>query len=487
MARILSIPVFRYAAALAIVAGIALFYKEALPQLNQTTVGFSFLLAILAVSALWGMAVAAVMSVAAMLSYNFFFLPPVGTLTIADPQNWVALFAFLVTAIVGSQLSVRIRREADAANQRSREIERLYLFSQKLLEEGNVIQLLNAIPEHLLDAFGGHGAGLFLADKNEFYRSGSLAAESDEERIKAAFVRDEPTEDTARDLSSGPIRLGVRPIGSFGISQALLSRQTLEATGTLIGIAIERARAIEQLSKTEADRQSERLKATLLDAIAHDFRTPLTSIKASVTSLLSSRHQNSPQQHELLTVIDEESDRLNHLVEEAAEMARLEAGEIELELQSVPIAELIDAALKRCRNALGSRQIHVNVPAALPPVRADVGRAMHALVQLLDNANLYSPSQRPIAITAEADGQFVRTSVADQGPGIEAPEQSMIFEKFYRGRGQQYIARGTGMGLAIAKAIVQAHGGAITVSSQVGHGSVFSFTLPTDGSLGKGR
>lgn len=263
MGKAVSTRVFRFMAALAVVLGITLFYRKALPQVNQATVGFSFLLAILAVSALWGMAVSAVMSVAAMLAYNFFFLPPIGTFTIADPQNWVALFAFLVTAIFGSQLSVRIRKEADAANQRRREIEKLYVFSQKLLGEGNVIRLLNAIPRYLVEAFEGNSARLFLADKNEFYDSGLRIEPLEGEKMKAAFDRDEPIEEAERQLHLGPIRLGVRPIGSFGISGAPLSRQTLEATGTLIGISIERARAVEELSKTEADRQSERLKAAL--------------------------------------------------------------------------------------------------------------------------------------------------------------------------------------------------------------------------------
>ena len=193
MGRAASIQVFRFTVALAIVLGLTFFYREALPRVNQTTVGFSFLLAILAISALWGMAVSVVMSVASMLAFNFFFLPPVGAFTIADPQNWVALFAFLVTAIVGSQLSVRIRREADAANQRRGEIEKLYAFSQKLLSEGNVLQLLNAIPKHIVDAFEGNSASLFLAGKNEFYHSGLRVAQLEEERMEAAFVRDEPT------------------------------------------------------------------------------------------------------------------------------------------------------------------------------------------------------------------------------------------------------------------------------------------------------
>ena len=487
MPRLFPRQVVRFSLALAIVLGITFFYRKALPQVNQTTVALSFLLAILAVSAIWGMAVSAFMSVAAMLAFNYFFLPPVGNFTVADPQNWVALFAFLFTAIVGSQLSGRIRKEADAANRRRKEIERLYRFSQKLLGEGNVIQLLNAIPNHIVEAFEAGAASLFLAEKQKFYRSGFGTAQLEEERLKTSFGRDEPSSDTAGGLCFAPVRLGARPIGSFGISGSPLSRQTLEAMGTLIGIAFERARAVEQLSKTEADRQGERLKSALLDSVTHDFRTPLTSIKASVTSLLSSRERNSAQQQELLTIIDEECDRLNRLVEEAAEMARLEAGEFELSFSSVPIQQLIEAALAHCRNALGSREVRVQVAPGLPPVRADLNRAKEALVQLIDNANLYSPKERPIVISAEANGNLVLTSVADQGPGIEDLEQGMIFDKFYRGKDQRYLVQGTGMGLPIAKAIVEAHGGAISVTSQLGHGSVFSFTLPVDRSAGERR
>lgn len=487
MPRLFPARAVRFAAALGIVFVLTLFYRMVLPKVNQTTVALSFLLAILAVSAVWGMAVSAFMSLAAMVAFNYFFLPPVGTLTVADPQNWVALFAFLVTAIVGSQLSGRIRKEADAANRRRREIEKLYAFSQKLLGEGNVIQLLNAIPNHMVEAFEAGAASLFLADKSKFYRSGLGVLQLDEEKMKTTYSRDEPAVDADEGICFAPIRLGLRPIGSFGISGSLLSRQTLEAVGTLVGIAIERARAIEQLGRTEADRQGERLKSALLDSITHDFRTPLTSIKASVTSLLSGRKPEAAQQKELLTVINEECDRLNRLVEEAAEMARLEAGEFELDLASVPIQQIIEAALANCRNALGGREVRVRIASGLPPVRADVKRAMQVLVQLLDNANLYSPKERPIVITAEANGNSVLTSVADQGPGIEELEQGMIFDKFYRGKDQRYLVQGTGMGLPIAKAIVEAHGGTISVASQLGHGSVFSFTLPLDYSMGTGR
>ena len=464
---------------LAVVAGITFFYRHLL-HVNQTTVALSFLLAILAVSALWGMVVSVVMSLAAVIAFNYFFLPPVGTLTIADPQNWVALFAFLVSSIMGSQLSSRIRTEADEAHHRRREVERLYQFSRKLLGEGNVIQLMNAIPNYIVESFEAGAATLFLPQKDKFYRSGFGAAHLDEEKMKQAFSLDEIFADTQRGEYFVPIRLGVRPIGSLGISGSQLSRQSLDAISTLVAIAIERARAIEQLGQTEAERQGERLKSALLDSITHDFRTPLTSMKAAVSSLLSALPPSAPSTHELLTIINEECDRLNRLVEEAGEMAKLEAGEIALDLEPVPVEEIIRAALGHCGGSLGARDVNVRIAPDLPPVRADRERAKEALVQLIDNANLYSAKDQPITITAELTRDAVTVSVADRGPGIDDFEQTMIFDKFYRGKDQRYLVRGTGMGLPIAKALIVAQNGTISVTSQLGHGSVFAFTLPVD-------
>src|SRR3974390_241857 len=449
-----------------------------LVHVNQTTVALLFVRWVLAVSAVLGMIVSSVMSVSAMLLFNYFFLPPVGTLTIADPQNWVALFAFLFTSIVGSQLSARIRKEADAANSRRREVERLYTFSQKLLGEGNVIQLMNAIPNFLVDCFAAGAAELFVPQKGKFYRSGYGASQLDEEEMKNAFVRDDVICDAQKALYFLPVRLGVKPIGSLGISGARFTRQTLDAIGSMVAIAIERARAVEQIGETEAERQGERLKSALLDSIAHDFRTPLTSMKAAVTDLLSSAREGNSQQRELLTIIDEECDRLNHLVEEASEMGNLEAGELQLHLEPFSVSSIIDAAVQHLRKSLGDRQIIVNVNPEAPLVRADANRTKDILVQLIDNAHLYSPKDQPITISADLTGDCVTLSVADRGPGIDPFEQGLIFDKFYRGKDQRYQVRGTGMGLPIAKAIVTAHGGTISVTSQLNSGSVFTFTLP---------
>jgi len=476
--RHLPIRVLQAVAALGIILGIAFFFLRVLP-VNQTTVAVTLLVAILAVSAFWGLAVSALMSVAAVFVFNYYFLPPVGTLTIQDPQNWVALFAFLTAALISSQLGNRMRREAREAQRQRGEAERLYAFSQRLLVSGNVITLLNAIPNHIVETFGAGAAALYLDYKRKFYHSGA-AAHFTEEDMKLAALREEPLIDPGRSLCFAALRSGTRSIGSLGVSGRLLSPRTLAALGTLVAIAFERARAVEELSKTEASREGERLKSALLDSVTHDFRTPLTSIKASVTSLLSAPGGLNAQQQELLTVIHEECDRLNHLVGNAAEMARLDAGEFSLELGPQSMAEIVAAALQQCKGALGARPVHVELASGLPPVRADFARVKDVLVRLIENAHAYTPSGQPITITAEVQLDRLVTSVADRGPGIEEMELNLIFDKFYRGKDQRYIVQGSGMGLPIAKAIVEAHGGTISVTSQLGHGSVFSFSLPMD-------
>jgi two-component system sensor histidine kinase KdpD len=471
--------VLQYLIAFALVAGITVFYREALP-VNATTVALTFLLAILVISTVYGMAVSVAMSVAAVFAFNYYFLPPIGRLTIADPQNWVALIAFLVVSVTASHLSTRARQQAQVASARRREIEKLYAFSQGLLESGNVIHLLNRIPVQIVDTFEVGAAALLLADKQKIYRSGPVIPHLDLESLKAVVAREEPVIDVANSLCFVPVRMGVRPIGSLGISGTILSRQTLEAIGTLIAVAMERARAVEQLGQTEAAREGERLRTALLDSVTHALRTPLTSIKASVTNLLSTTSFTEAQKRELLTIINEESDRLNRLVGEAAEMAQLDAGEVELHLAPHTIGDVITAALKMTKTTLGGRAVRLQVPDGLPRVRVDLARAPEVLVHLLENANQYSPPNQPITISAEANGDFLVTSVADRGHGIDDPEQSLIFEKFYRGKDQRFRVEGTGMGLPIAKAIVEAHGGLMSLTSQRGHGSVFSFTLPVD-------
>jgi two-component system, OmpR family, sensor histidine kinase KdpD len=473
----LPIQILRFVAAFLVAAGIPFLYHKFL-HVSSTTVALTLVLAILAVSTVWGIVVSVSMSVVAMLAFVYYFLHPPGRLTIFSAENWVTLSAFLVVSILASHLSSRARQQAEDASARRHDIEKLYSFSQGLLESGNVIELLNRIPAQIVDIFEVGAAALLLAEKQKVYRSGPVVPHLDLETLKTIVAREEPVIDLANSVSFVPVRLGIRPIGSLGISGTILSRRTLEAIGTLIAIAMERARAVEQLGQTEASREGERLRTALLDSVTHALRTPLTSIKGSVTSLLSNDSLSDDQKRELLTIINEESDRLNRLVGEAAEMSQLDAGNVDLNLEPHPIEEVISSALLDCRGTLVHRPVDVRISAGLPPVRADLHRVREVLIQLVENANQYSPPDQPITITAEKNGDYVVISVADRGSGIDDPEQSLIFEKFYRGKDQRYTVQGTGMGLPIAKAIVEAHGGSISLTSQRGHGSVFSFTLP---------
>lgn len=460
-----------------IVAVVVLVYRHIAP-VNPTTVALTFLVAVLVVSAFWGLRYSVFLAVLATLAFNYFFLPPFGTLTIADPQNWIALLAFLATAIIASQLSERARREALQAHQRRREIERLYGFSQQLLTTENVPELLNVLPRFVVDNFGVGAAALFVPGREDIYRSGPNTRELDAERLRSVTARGEPAIDSDQGLCFAPLRLGMKSAGAIGISGGTLSRETLEALGTLIAIAIERTGAIERLSKAEASRESEKLRSAILDSVTHEFRTPLTSIKASVTTMLSDANLEASQRHELLTVINEEADRLNHLVGEAAEMAQLDANQVELHREPHRVREVIERAMEEAKQRLGDHPVEICAPADLPLVSIDIDRITAVLVQLLENAGKYSPAASPIRITAEEGNGKVTVSVADRGPGIDDFEQALIFDKFYRGKNERYRVQGTGLGLAIAKAVVEAHDGTIGVTSQLGHGSVFYFSVP---------
>ena len=459
-----------------IVPAIVLLYKHGV-NANATTVALTFLLAVLVVSANWGFWYAAFLAVYSTLAFNFYFLPPFGTFTIADPQNWVALFAFLATAVIAGQLSNRARNEAVSANQRRREIEHLYAFSQRLLTLESVPELLNRVPRHITDVFACKGAAIFVLDRVDVYRSDPETREIETMQLKSVAGRGEPFKVAGKAIAYVPLRLGVRSVGAIGISGTTLSHETLDALSTLVAITIERTQAIENVGKADAARENEKLRSAILDSIAHEFRTPLTAIKASATSLLAGGF-DAPQQTELLTVINEESDRMNHLVEEAMQLARLESKQVELHRTPHSIKDAIDRAAEAAKRELDGHPVELKLAADLPRAEFDLELIVNVLQQLLENAAKYSPRQSPIRVSAETSGNEISISVSDRGPGIEELEQALIFDKFYRGKDQRGTVQGTGMGLAIAKAVLEAHGGTIHVTSQLGQGSVFSIALP---------
>lgn len=466
----------RVTAAIAFVAATT-FVLHRLVPVNATTAGFLFLVAILLIATKGGLVESTVASVAAMLCFNFFFLPPVGTLTIADPQNWVALFAFLATSLTASQLSAHAKRRALEAEERRGEVERLYALSRALLLIDTSQPIAKQIVHQITLTFESPGVALYVRSNRELYRAG-ITMPDVESKLHESAVRSAVLKDEGMDLTITPIRLGGEPIGSLAFSGGAFSDAALQSLLNLVAIALERASSQKAVTQAEVARQSEELKSTLLDAIAHEFKTPLTSLKAATTDLLSGAPGTlQPHQFELISIADESTDRLSKLVTDAIQLARIEGGTFRLNLGIHFPSSLINGALRQMKSVTDERKVHVLVPDDLPPVRVDAALIQVVLTNLLDNALKYSAPANPITIGARLSQDKVTVYLADQGQGITEEEQKQVFEKFYRGNNERHL-QGTGMGLAIAREILRAHGEDITLSSSPRRGSEFSFGLP---------
>jgi two-component system, OmpR family, sensor histidine kinase KdpD len=475
-------PWLRYAVIVCAVAAPTAIYFRLL-HVNPTTVALTFLLLIVTVASRWGFRYAVVMSLLSAAAFNYFFLPPVLKLTIMGSEDWIAFAAFLATGLGASRLAERARREAESANRRRAEIELLYALSQRLMLSENVIALVADIPGIVVETMGAEGAAVVLAGESQISRSHPEFQKDKDSALLALAMT--PAEEAIaaleadRSLRSASLRLGLRRLGLLLVQHAQLSQETLDAAGSLIAISIERAKAVERLSRSEAARQSEELRNALLDSVTHEVRTPLTSMLAAVSSLRADAELNATERQELLSVVEEESLRLNRLIGDAVQMSALETNQVRLELQRESIDVAFDLGLERARPMLDGHRVDVDMDPDLPAVPMDVARIATVFQYLLENAAKYGAAETPIHVACRRDaGGGLCVTVSDRGPGIPEEEQPLIFEKFYRGRQTRNGVAGTGMGLAIAKAIVAAHGGVIAVTSRPGEGSTFSFVLP---------
>jgi two-component system sensor histidine kinase KdpD len=465
------------AVALGVVAAITFVFFRVIP-VNATTTGFFYLVAILMIATTWGFVESTIASVVAMLCFNYFFLPPIGTFTVADPQNWVALFAFLATSLIASQLSARAKRRTKEAVKRQREMETLYSLSRALLLADASQPVAKQIAQHIARAFEFPAVALYDRSSGEIYRAGAEDILDLEAKLRESAMLSAALEDSARNVIFRPIRLGGQPIASLAIQGVDLSDAALQSLLNVVAIGLESTVARQMMNRAEVARRSEELKSTLLDAIAHEFKTPLTSVKAATTDLLSApANELQPHQRELISIADEGADRLSRLVTEAIQLARIEGGKFLLNQGVHFPSSLISAALRQLKPVTDEREVRISAADDLPPVHADAELIQMVITHLVDNAFKYSPRGSPILITACAGEKNLVISVIDRGPGISEEEQSRIFDKFYRGDKEQDL-KGTGMGLAIAREIVRAHGEEIGVKSRLGQGSEFSFSLP---------
>ncbi len=461
----------------AALASIILIYRRWL-HVNPTTVALTLVLFVLLLAARLGLRYAVVGSVAAAVCYNFYFLPPVGTFVISDPQNWLALLTFLATGVVGSRLSQNARDEAARALLKQRELEVLFALSRDLLQTENVAELVNTLPTLVNAATRADTSTLYLLDGDRIYQSGrQLITPIEIPHLRQLALTLSTPEALPCAEVNIPLRAGVRPRGLLRLNHARLSTDTAQAIGGLASIALDRAQALEDVARSEANKEGERLRALILDSITHELRTPLTSIKGATETLLSEEAIDRDGRRELLTIVDEETNRLNRLIGHAVEMAQIESQEIHMDLSFVALVDVIAVAQESCSGVSSTHPVSIRVQ---PSTRVYADREMIAKVfcNLLENAAKYSAPGSPIFISAEEHDGTVITSVADRGIGIDPSEQELIFDRLYRSKLQNRQVSGSGMGLAISRAIVEAHGGNISVTSQIGHGSVFSFRLP---------
>jgi two-component system sensor histidine kinase KdpD len=272
------------------------------------------------------------------------------------------------------------------------------------------------------------------------------------------------------------LMLGLRPVGALGWRPALLSHEMATAVSAQVAIALTRATAIEATARMEAAREGERLRTALIDSMTHELRTPLTSIRAAATTLMEAEGLDEAGRLDLATLVDEEASRLDVLIGQAVEMAEIDANVVEV--RSVPqhTRALLDQAVEESRRVLASHRVVIAVEEPDTPAWFDPHLLGRVFRHLLENAARYSPPGSRITLRSRRDGGRLEFRVADNGPGIDAADLPLIFEKFYRGR--KRVGKGSGMGLAIARAILAAHGGAITAESVPGQGTTFKFWVP---------
>ena len=349
-------PIVRCTASIGVLAALVVLFRH-WSHVNPTTVALTMLLFVLLLAARWELRYSIAVSVIATAAYNFYFLPPVGTFTIADPQNWLALFSFLGTSVIGSRLSQSARREAELALRKQRELEVLYLLSRELMQTEGVAQAVQNLPHMINTGAGAESVILYLLDGDRLYQAGLHTITG----VELPHFRQQALTLSTIQIAPGnevqvPLRTGVRPRGLLIVRGSALSPGSLEAVGGLVSITLDHAQAMEAAARTEANKESERLRTLILDSITHELRTPLTSIKGASGALLADLDMNLEDRNELLTIVEEESDRLNRLVGQAVEMAQLEAREVQMHIEPLDPREIVEQAREGCAVGKGRLQ-----------------------------------------------------------------------------------------------------------------------------------
>ena len=518
-----------------LVTGI-LYFFQLYPRIPN--ISLLYLLVILTLASTRGLYAAILASLVAVLSYDYFLVPPYYTLTIAKFDEWLALFVFLVTAIITSQLASAMRRRAEQARLREHETRILYELVRATTSEESLQQQLSIIARAVVDVFSSWGVRdceILLPDTvGKLIVQGSakrpldqvmltsdeestalwvmaqaqtvelydvaLASQNTTDYAPRAVVRSTANKHTLRRyIRMIPLVMGKKAHGVLCLfmednPQLLALERNLGADRersnsqsaffwTFVDQAtsmIERARLRQEGLQIEVLQRTDALRAALLSSISHDLRTPLASIKASASSLLQDDVQWSDEERRSFALaIEREADRLNRLVANLLDMSRIEGGALKPEKEWYPIDELIHDVLGHMQPLLLDRVVQTQIPDDLPPVQIDYLEIEQVVTNLIENAVRYTPSDSPLDVSVQIEGDQMVVSVADRGPGIPPADLERVFDKFYRVLGHTAERpTGSGLGLAVSKGLIEAHGGRIWAENREGGGALFRFTLP---------
>jgi two-component system, OmpR family, sensor histidine kinase KdpD len=456
--------------------GLVTFVAFRVIPVNATTVGFAYMLLVLIVASTWGFFEASLTSIAATLLFNLCFLEPIGKLTIADPKNWVALFTFLASSLIASRLSTKAKQHALDVIRRQQDVERLYSLSRAILLTSRDEPFAKQLVQKLADIFQLTAAVLYDRRARELYRAGPADFQGLDDQLRDAALSGTSFSGKGERLITA-VRLGSEPIASLALQGTHMPDSVIQGIANLVAIGLERARAQELAHDAEAAQRSEQLRTVLIDAMAHEFKTPLTLIKGATTSVLAGPDHLSDSTREQLTIADEEADHLRDLLDNAIVMARLDTNNIDVHLELWNLEEIVRDVLASMHVEIEDRPLNVTADAQLPLIPLDRRLLKLAIKQLIDNAVKYSPPDSPIAICIHVSDGAASIDVTDHGGGIASEDQQRIFERFYRGHAVRNQIPGYGLGLNIASSIMHAHHGDLSVTSQPGE-TTFRITLP---------
>ena len=478
------------AAIAAVVEGLRLLNVE-----NPTTAALLLLLVVLGAATISGIWIATAISVVAMLALNYFFLPPVGTFTIADPQNWVALVVFLVVAGIANQLSSTSQTRARDAIDRRLEVSRLFDLSRDILLTTDIEAALPSLAQHIARRFEIQSVAIAVPEQIAWslHQGGLVEVSPSDQQLNEAFARQRGVlEYDARSRTYGghaevstadglratlvPLRLGTRTVGLLATQAGVLEAGTLDAVAGVVAIAIERVHFLRERRTADTHRQRADLASTLLASLSHDLRTPLTAVRLAVTNLERPDAVGADRIGQAQLALTE-IDRLNRVFEDILDMARIDAAAITLERDWVTPADIVDAAVARLGRLLDDRALVIDASGGFT-VELDPRLTSSALAHLIENAVQYSEAGAPVELRGEATSEGLHLVVRDHGPGIHPDDVCHLFDRFFRGRAARRHAVGTGMGLAITRGLLAAQGGRVWGENASGGGAQFSIVVP---------